>query len=82
VVSASDFSGWAEQTGKAPAVLDGDSYTELARQSVKVPPTTYRLGDEGLFHRIVSQEIPPGPGPQPRPSGQSASSDDGHHHVR
>jgi cytochrome o ubiquinol oxidase subunit II len=82
VVSESDFSGWAEQTSKAPGVLDGDSYTELARQSAKVPPATYRLGDETLFNRIVSQEIPPGPGPQPGPSGHSASSEGRHRHVR
>lgn len=82
VVSASDFSGWIEAAGKAPDALDAGVYTELAKQSANVPPATYRLGDETLFDRIVSQEIPPGPGPQPGPSGHSASSGNGHRHVR
>jgi cytochrome o ubiquinol oxidase subunit II len=63
-VSPADFSDWASTTGKAADTLDERSYTQLARQSIKVTPANYRLGDSDLFQSIATQKLPPGPGPQ------------------
>ena len=47
----------------AGPTLDATSYAQLAEQSSDVAPFTYRAVDPGLFHRIVMQDLPPGPGP-------------------
>ena len=47
------------------------SYAALAKQSMNVPPFTFRAADPGLFQQIVTQKLPPGPGPRtgrPHPS--------------
>ena len=83
VVSAAEFSNWVDLTGKATDVLNADGYSELARQSRKVTPATYRLEkDARLFEMIVSQEIPPGPGPQSASPNTSGSSHSGKSHAR
>ena len=66
-VSPADFSDWANTTAKATATLDSGSYSQLARQSIKVTPASYRLGDAELFQSIATQKLPPGPGPQDAP---------------
>ncbi len=66
-VPAAQFHAWVAHTRKAGATLDTTSYTQLAKQSRQRPPFTYRDVDPGLFQKIVSQQLPPGPGPQ---SGQ------------
>jgi cytochrome o ubiquinol oxidase subunit II len=83
VVSASDFSNWVDLTGKATGVLDAEGYSELAKQSRKVTPATYRL-EKGarLFEMIVSREIPPGPGPQSMSPNASGSPHSGKSHAR
>ncbi len=63
-VSAAEFTAWVETAGKSGAVLDAKSYGDLAKQSVKVAPANYRLGDPGLYQAITMQTIAPGPGPQ------------------
>jgi len=60
---ADQFSSWIEATRNSGAELDDRSYAELAQQGVKTSPFTYRTADPGLFQRIVTQQIPPGPGP-------------------
>ena len=83
VVSDSEFSGWVDLTSRATAVLDAEGYSELAKQSAKVQPATYRLDkDARLFEMIVSQEIPPGPGPRPMQPDKSAAPHSGRSHVR
>jgi cytochrome o ubiquinol oxidase subunit 2 len=67
-VSPADFAAWAQTASKAPATLDSRSYSELARQSTKVVPATYRLGDSNLFRSIATQMVSAGPGPQDRRS--------------
>jgi cytochrome o ubiquinol oxidase subunit 2 len=64
-VSAAQFAAWVEST-QAPSgpVLDATSYTALARQSINVPPMTFRSVSPDLFHDIVMLKIAPGPGPQ------------------
>ena len=62
-VPADRFDAWIEDTRKAGPSLDPASYEQLARQSKDVRPYTYRQSDPGLFEKIVTQELPPGPGP-------------------
>ena len=64
-VPAEEFAGWLDQTAAAASgpTLDAQSYAQLAQQSSNVAPFTYRAVDPGLFHRIVTQNLPPGPGP-------------------
>jgi cytochrome o ubiquinol oxidase subunit 2 len=63
-VSPAEFSDWVKTASKATATLDARSYTELAKQSLKVAPATYRLDDANLFQSIATQMLPAGPGPQ------------------
>ena len=62
-VPAADFSAWVEAARKSGPTLTALSYTELARQSMRVAPFTYRDVDSDLFRKIVTQALPPGPGP-------------------
>ncbi|MBV8165187.1 MAG: ubiquinol oxidase subunit II [Alphaproteobacteria bacterium] len=62
-VPANEFAAWVGKARTGTAVLTPTSYTELARQSEKVAPVTYRDVSPDLFHQIVSQTLPPGPGP-------------------
>jgi cytochrome o ubiquinol oxidase subunit II len=71
-VPAKDFEDWARTTGNATATLDSGSYAELVKQSIKVAPASYRLGDPDLFQSIATQKIAAGPGPQDDTSGPSA----------
>jgi cytochrome o ubiquinol oxidase subunit 2 len=60
---ADRFSAWVDATrGNGPA-LTPQSYADLAMQSMKVAPFTYRDVDPDLFQKIVQQALPPGPGP-------------------
>ena len=61
------FAAWVEAARGTGAALDPASYAELAKQSSKVGPYTYRDVDAGLFDQIVTQALPPGPGPVPAP---------------
>ncbi len=62
-MNAADFSAWVGQTrGKGP-VLDDAGYGALAKQSTKVPPSTYGTVEPDLYRKIVTQILPPGPGP-------------------
>ena len=65
------FADWVETTRKDGPVLDAASYAVLVKQSIKDPPSTFREADSGLFGRIVSQEVAPGPGPRESGGGQS-----------
>jgi cytochrome o ubiquinol oxidase subunit 2 len=63
-VPSERFTAWVETTRNAGPVLDPESYTDLARQSLNVRPFTFRAAEPGLFQKIVTQKLPPGPGPQ------------------
>ena len=76
-LDAADFAGWVEATRKDGPVLDAGSYAELAKQSIKVSPYTFRDADPGLFGRIVSQELAPGPGPKESGGGQAGQAAQG-----
>ena len=62
-VPADQFAAWAGTTRNAGPSLTPATYAELNKQSIKVAPFTYREVDPGMFSKIVSQELPPGPGP-------------------
>ena len=62
-VPASDFSAWVSRTRDSGPTLTAQSYAELAKQSMKVAPYTYRDVDHELFQKIVTQVLAPGPGP-------------------
>jgi cytochrome o ubiquinol oxidase subunit 2 len=63
-VPADQFAGWVDATRTTGQPLDAASYTGLAKQSVDMPPFTYRDVEPGLFQQITTQKLPPGPGPQ------------------
>ena len=70
-LNAADFSNWVEATRKDGPVLDAGSYAELAKQSIKVPPYTFRDADPMLFEKIVGQGLAPAPGPKGSGGGQA-----------
>jgi cytochrome o ubiquinol oxidase subunit 2 len=74
-VSPAEFSDWVNTAGKAADTLDQQSYTQLARQSIKVTPANYRLGDPDLFQLIATQKLPPGPGPEASSTSPSGGAD-------
>jgi cytochrome o ubiquinol oxidase subunit II len=39
------------------------NYQDLAKQSMKVAPFAYSAVEPDLFHKVVTQALPPGPGP-------------------
>jgi cytochrome o ubiquinol oxidase subunit 2 len=63
-VPADAFITWVEQTRTSGPMLDPARYTDLARQTTSVSPSTFRSVDRGLFEQIATQALPPGPGPQ------------------
>ncbi len=64
-VTAADFAAWVAGVRSAGPVLDRAAYDGLLPQSQRVPPSTYRAIDPGIFQGVTTQAIPPGPGPQP-----------------
>ena len=61
---ADGWAGWlAGVRGGGSEALDAARYAELAKQGSPHPPTAFAAVEPHLFHRIVSQEIAPGPGP-------------------
>ena len=52
-VSTGDFDAWVAKVRGSGSPLDDTAYTQLAKPSEKVPPTTYRSVDPDLFGRIV-----------------------------
>jgi cytochrome o ubiquinol oxidase subunit II len=73
-VPAERFAAWIEATRNVGPTLDPGSYAALARQSMNIPPFTFRATDPELFQQIVTQKLAPGPGPmagQPDPTASS-----------
>jgi cytochrome o ubiquinol oxidase subunit II len=73
-VPAERFAAWVKATRNTRPTLDDGSYAALARQSVNVSPFTLGVVESGLFQKIVTQQLPPGPGPQAAPSDPNLSS--------
>ena len=68
VLDAAGFAAWVAAARQGGPALDRAGYADLAKQSIKVSPYTYRSVDPELFQMVVSQQLPPGPGPDPEPS--------------
>jgi cytochrome o ubiquinol oxidase subunit 2 len=62
-VSADAFDAWVRTAQSAGPALDRNGYMTLSKQSINIPPSTYRLLDPDLFHLIATRTLPPGPGP-------------------
>src|SRR3984957_17840479 len=73
-VPADRFATWIEATRNSGPTLDDASYAALAKQSMNIAPFTFRAADPGLFQKIVTQQLPPGPGPQVGAPDLNASS--------
>jgi cytochrome o ubiquinol oxidase subunit 2 len=65
-----DFDAWTKETtnGGGPT-LSSQAYKDLSVQSTNVAPFTYSSVESGLFNKIVTQALPPGPGPAPTSGG-------------
>ena len=70
-VSAEEFARWLDTARNAGSALDRNGYIALSQESQNVRPFTYRTVEPGLFHAIVTQQIPPGPGPSGGSGGVS-----------
>jgi cytochrome o ubiquinol oxidase subunit 2 len=58
------FSAWIDETRKGgAATLTSQAYQDLAKQSMNVAPFAYSAVEPELFHKVVTQALPPGPGP-------------------
>jgi cytochrome o ubiquinol oxidase subunit 2 len=64
VVPSEQFSKWAQDASRAEKALDGPSYNEIAKPSMRIEQAIYRLADQELFNAIVTQKLPPSPGAQ------------------
>ena len=73
-VPADRFATWIDATRNSGPTLDDGSYAALAKQSVNVSPFTLGAVESGLFQKIVTQQLPPGPGPQAALSDPNLSS--------
>jgi len=66
-VALDRFNAWVNETSSGGGeALTSQAYGELAKQSVIPAPVSYPGVEEGLFHKITTQAIPPGPGPEPQ----------------
>jgi cytochrome o ubiquinol oxidase subunit II len=63
---ADRFSAWVNMTRSGGPTLTAQTYKSLTEQTLSVAPYTYRDVEPGLFKKIVTQVLPPGPGPVPR----------------
>ena len=72
-VSAEEFSTWIDHARQDGPTLDRAGYAQLAKQSSKLKPFTYRQAEPGLYDAIVTQDVPPGPGPTQGRGGPSVT---------
>ena len=77
-VPADQFTAWVATTRAKGPTLDPGTYGDLAKQSINVAPFTYRDAETGLFQKILTQQLPPGPGPRLSNAGMSASTSTEH----
>jgi cytochrome o ubiquinol oxidase subunit 2 len=63
------FTAWIDQTRSGGgAALTAQAYRDLAKQHVVSRPMAFSDVEEGLFHKVTTQAIPPGTGPEPEAS--------------
>ncbi len=73
-VSPAQFAGWVSQARGKGQSLDARTYPQLARQSTRVTPITFRAVQPGLFGDITSQRLLPAPGPTTGRGGDASIS--------
>jgi cytochrome o ubiquinol oxidase subunit II len=56
-VPAGDFNAWVARVRGGGPALDDAAYTQLAKPSKAVPPTTYRSVEPNMFERIIEQTV-------------------------
>jgi len=64
VLPPGEFDRWATRQRGAEAVLNAQTYGQLARQSSDVAPQVYGHVQPGMFDAIVHQVLPPSRGPE------------------
>lgn len=62
-VPQDQFESWVAATRRSGPDLDEAAYRSLLRQSLNVPPSTYRHAQPGLFDAVAAQQLPAGDGP-------------------
>ena len=68
------FTAWVNETRAGQGeTLNSQAYRDLAKQGVPPPSIVYPAVEPGLFHRITTQAIPPGPGPEAQSSGKQGA---------
>lgn len=77
-VPAARFADWVAGAKGVGRVLDARAYADLARQSSKVRPYTYRAVPPALFDAVATQRLLPGPGPKTGRGGPDVSPGDQH----
>lgn len=77
-VGAGEFANWVKATKGVGPTLDGAGYAELAKQSTKLPPSTFGAVTPELFAQVVRQELAPGPGPGTARGGAAEAPKKGH----
>ncbi|MBZ9937044.1 ubiquinol oxidase subunit II [Mesorhizobium sp. BR1-1-16] len=70
VLAQDDFDQWATRLRGGTAVLNAETYAELAQQSHDVAPFAYSQVQGGLFDAIVRQVLPPARGPDSGRGGE------------
>jgi len=68
---AGEYAAWLMGARGGARKLDAAGYAQLAQQGSPVAPATYAAVEDGLFHKIVMQALPPGPGPEVGREGAS-----------
>jgi cytochrome o ubiquinol oxidase subunit II len=56
-VPAGDFNAWVARVRSGGPALDDAAYTQLAKPSKAVPPTTYRSVEPNMFERIIDLTV-------------------------
>jgi cytochrome o ubiquinol oxidase subunit 2 len=62
------FEAWVSEMRQSGKTLTSQVYQDLTKQGVLPQPIAFSDVEAGLFHRIATQAIPPGPGPETEPS--------------
>ena len=65
-VDAAAFDAWVQAQRRSPDRLDDDAYRRLSAQGT-APVASYGTVAPGLYHRIHTLQLPPGPGPAATP---------------
>ena len=68
------FDAWMNAARQGGRTLDSAGYADLAKQSIKHRVGTFGQVEPGLFQKVISQELAPGPEPRGSGGGQSGQS--------